>query len=72
MKNQQCGANCRNLLQWTKTPPIEAGFYFYRNVFGCVQILHVFEGQLAACRERPGEWAGPIPEPGEIEEAPNA
>ena len=50
-------------LEWTKTPPTKAGFYFYRNFFGCIQVVNVFAGLVHSC-QREGEWAGPIPVPG--------
>lgn len=49
-------------LEWTKTPPGKAGFYFYRNLFGCVQVLN-FRPHLTLRYGTSGEWAGPIPLP---------
>lgn len=49
-------------LKWQRTPPSKAGFYFYRNLFGCVQVVK-FIPQIMTLADRNGEWAGPIPEP---------
>lgn len=49
-------------LKWQRTPPAEAGFYFYRNFFGCAQVVN-FMPKLMDCADRDGEWAGPIPVP---------
>lgn len=49
-------------LKWQRTPPTKAGFYFYRNLFGCVQVVK-FLPQIMTLADRNGEWAGPIQEP---------
>ena len=58
-----CGnSNAVPRLEWTRTPPEKAGFYFYRNLFGCVQVVRYSPRRM----RRPdcgGEWAGPIPFP---------
>lgn len=48
-------------LQWHKSPPQKAGFYFFRNSFAIVQVIQYRPG-LTQIHEH-GEWAGPIPEP---------
>lgn len=49
-------------LEWTRATPTEAGFYFYRNFFGCVSVVK-FLPKLIEFHDCKGEWAGPIPEP---------
>ena len=61
-------------LRWTKEPPTEPGFYWYRNeeVEGVIQICKSVKGLYIMCHgfseeyDIPvGEWAGAIQEPAE-------